>query len=381
MYKHFLLAFLLTLLIICIFYKSKRIHYIEYYDDIDPSSMCQSTPTPPPSPPSPVPPPPTPTPPSPPPPPSPIPLPPPLPTPTPTPGETSGPSNYNTIPLYNWEGKSFKLNDDWVFEKGESSNQPCGREPTNGNVCYSKWDELISYPNNKIRIDLGPPIGDRRKAIRIQTEKMFNGGLFIIDVDHIPAENGVWPAIWLVGVGKTWPENGEIDIIEGVSNQDRNASTLHTKPGCIQSFKPKPDGSADCNYRNAYEGCGVEAPLGSFGKAFNEKGGVYVCEWIADKTIKMWLFDKDEFKKVKNNDTSSWKNPYASFKACSGYFKDMVLIINTTTCGDWAGNIFKGSNGTSGKADCEKYVLKEKLPDAYWLISSIRVYNKPNQVI
>lgn len=346
MYKKILYLALLILLTICLFYPQNRVGYKEHYDDIDPSSKCQSSPIP--------------TPPS------------SIPTPPLTPVEKSGPSNYNPTPLHNWVGSTFDLNNDWDFSTGD----PCGSEPTLGNVCYGIWNDLISYPNNKIRINLGKKFDNKRKkAIRIKTKDKFNEGLFIIDVDHIPAENGVWPAIWLVGVGATWPEYGEIDIIEGISNQDRNATTLHTKSGCVQSFKPKLDGSANCNANNGSLGCGIDGPPGSFGTKFNKKGGVYVCEWIADKTIKVWLFDKDEFQKVRNNDTSSWKPPYASFNACPGYFKNMVLIINTTTCGQWAGNKFNGSTGNGWEA-CEKYVMENDLPEAYWLINSIQVYKK-----
>ena len=81
-------------------------------------------------------------------------------------------------------------------------------------------------------------------APRLESRQSFNeGGLFLMDVDHIPAECGVWPAFWLFGGPDSWnssypndqqdwPNYGEIDIIEQVNNDPNNHTTLHTKKGC-----------------------------------------------------------------------------------------------------------------------------------------------------
>lgn len=38
-----------------------------------------------------------------------------------------------------------------------------------------------------------------------------------------------WPAIWEVGAN--WPNQGEIDIVEGVNDVSPNAAVLHTATG------------------------------------------------------------------------------------------------------------------------------------------------------
>jgi len=49
---------------------------------------------------------------------------------------------------------------------------------------------------------------------------------------RMPCGRGTWPAIWLVGAGGRWPEDGEIDILEHVgSAPQRVSSAVHTAAG------------------------------------------------------------------------------------------------------------------------------------------------------
>jgi hypothetical protein len=53
-----------------------------------------------------------------------------------------------------------------------------------------------------------------RESIRLEGKQRFNRGLFIIDVRHMPAGCGVWPAFWLTDEAN-WPVNGEIGTSRG----------------------------------------------------------------------------------------------------------------------------------------------------------------------
>lgn len=46
----------------------------------------------------------------------------------------------------------------------------------------------------------------------------------------LPCGRGTWPAIWTLGAGGVWPDDGEIDILEQVgSNPSRVFGTVHTR--------------------------------------------------------------------------------------------------------------------------------------------------------
>jgi endoglucanase len=48
----------------------------------------------------------------------------------------------------------------------------------------------------------------------------------------LPCGRGTWPAIWMLGTGGQWPDDGELDILEQVGQRpDRVFSTVHTKAG------------------------------------------------------------------------------------------------------------------------------------------------------
>jgi beta-glucanase (GH16 family) len=48
----------------------------------------------------------------------------------------------------------------------------------------------------------------------------------------MPCGRGTWPAIWMLGTGGVWPDDGEIDILEHVgSDPTRVFGTVHTRAG------------------------------------------------------------------------------------------------------------------------------------------------------
>lgn len=85
----------------------------------------------------------------------------------------------------------------------------------------SEYIFMSSSPTSK-----GP-----RESIRLEGKKRYNRGLFLLDLHHLPAGPGVWPAWWLTDEA-AWPNHGEIDIVEGINNQTSAKTALHTSAQC-----------------------------------------------------------------------------------------------------------------------------------------------------
>lgn len=159
-----------------------------------------------------------------------------------------------------------------------------------------------------------------RESIRLEGKRRFNRGLFIIDIRHMPAGCGVWPAFWLTDEGN-WPVNGEIDIVEGVNFQAEAKTALHTTKGCDMFDVPLgvmtgswdtsvgiPDtktGIPDMTMRYAQncfvydphqwlnQGCvATDQGGGSLGIPLNEKGGgIFALEWDpVNRHMRTWVF-------------------------------------------------------------------------------------------
>lgn len=283
-------------------------------------------------------------------------------------------------------------------------------DPTGGYVNYADWDDLVSVgADNKTKISAGESgAGGRRDMVRLVSKKMYNSGLFVISADHIPEGNGVWPSFWLTShepSGSKWACNGEIDIIEGVNSVDaassRNASTLHTSdkpgaqpcrqvgvPGISQGGNPtSPGGSQDrtcgCDGTSAcpYAGAGVTLEsTASFGWGFNKAGGgVYACELTPEGAITIWFFPSSQGPPAdltaNNPDPSKWPaTNRIKFNPCPGQFANMQMVINTTLCGKWAGDRYKGAGGGGGIAACNEYIKDADLTKAYWSIDYVKVF-------
>lgn len=65
-----------------------------------------------------------------------------------------------------------------------------------------------------------------RPSVQIRTNILFNSGLFVLSLDHLPVGAGVYPSWYMTG--PDWPNKGEIDIIEGISNMTYNMNSILT---------------------------------------------------------------------------------------------------------------------------------------------------------
>jgi hypothetical protein len=236
--------------------------------------------------------------------------------------------------------------------------------------------------------------GRGRDSIRLSSKAVFNSGLFILDIAHMPEGCGTWPAYWLFG--PNWPNSGEIDIIEGVNNMIINQVTLHTNQGCDMTgqssegftgtWAKRQDGQPMTNcwinapLQDLNAGCGIYKE-GIYGASLNSMGGgVYVMEWT-DQFIKVHFFPRYAIPSdiaLGQPNPEAWGKPLAYFEfgpnCPKSHFVDQNLIINLTFCGEWSARVF--AEQCPGKGLCNDYVRfnPQAFGNAFWLINYISVY-------
>jgi len=292
------------------------------------------------------------------------------------------------LPQDTYQGSTFF--DTWDFFTGP--------DPTNGlvdfvnqttafaqNLAYVTSDgTVIMQGDNTTTL----PAGQNRASVRIQSQKTYTGGLFILDLNMAPWGCGVWPAFWSLGANVTWPDAGEIDIIEGVHDNVHNQVTWHTLEGCNLTtpgnFTGSPVGQTDCNALiNSNAGCGItDWSRVSYGEQFDAQGGgVYAMKWDEDG-IAVWYFYRVSIPQDildERPDPTSWTTPSAQLASdgCDPfkYFNNHQLVFDITFCGDWAGNTYATTPGCTGT--CPDHLMDPaNFVNASWSINSLKVYRK-----
>lgn len=125
---------------------------------------------------------------------------------------------------------------------------------------------------------------------------------------------------WLVG--PDWPNGGEVDIIEGVNDQDFDNIAFHTGPGCTvndsNNFTGELSQTVCGEDENADGGCAIAASEPeTYGVGFNKiKGGVYSTE-ISAEAVTVWFFPRDSIPEDVTSgkpNPDSWPKPLAQFQ-------------------------------------------------------------------
>ncbi|KAF1944136.1 hypothetical protein EJ02DRAFT_109735 [Clathrospora elynae] len=293
----------------------------------------------------------------------------------------------------------YVLQDDYMTDFYGAFDFFTGEDPTEGFVQYV--DEATARQTNLINssatsavswgVDAENKTPEGRPSIRIESKKSYNTGLIVLDVAHMPFGCGTWPAFWTIG--PDWPQNGEIDILEGVNEQTNNGMTLHTGPGCqigqdIAQFAGELNtGNCDIAAKGQGKnvGCSIEHPSKqSYGAGLNQiGGGVYATQWTSE-AISVYFFPRDSIPADvlgDNPDPSGWGKPAAMFTGdcdIEKTFHEQKMIFDTTFCGQWAGSSSVWDTGSCGKkaATCEEWVRDnpEAFAEAYWTINGLKVY-------
>ncbi|KAG2121768.1 glycoside hydrolase family 16 protein [Suillus clintonianus] len=270
-------------------------------------------------------------------------------------------------------------------------------DPTHGRVTYvskstAEADGLVSVANDKLtlRADHTTTLsssGSGRKSFRIQSNSQYKTHVAIFDIEHMPQGCGTWPAI----LGANWPNEGEVDIVEGVNDQTPNKCSLHTSSNCTmpssRSMTGTVDGTDCYAYDNSNAGCGVKInDTKSYGPKFNnKKGGWYAIE-RRSSYIKIFFWERtsgsvpsDVKSPGSSVNTSNWGKPAAYFPNThcdfSTHFGAHNIIINLTFCGDWAGSssVYAASGCPS---TCVDYVNNNPsaFNKAYFEFNSLNIY-------
>ncbi|KAJ5994096.1 hypothetical protein N7451_009820 [Penicillium sp. IBT 35674x] len=273
-----------------------------------------------------------------------------------------------------------------------------GDDPTNGWVTY--LDQASAESSGLVKVtDSGSVYigvdhtttlstsGSGRDSVRVGTTKYYEHSLVVADLAHMPGSVcGSWPAFWTVG--KEWPQDGEIDIIEGVNLQDHNEIVMHTAGTCALTDTGMSGtvNATGCGEALGTVGCVIEGQTGSYGTSFNNNGGgVYAMEWT-EEFVKIWFFPRKSIPASITKgepDVSEFGTPMALVQdGCdvANSFKAQSFVFDVTFCGDWAGGVFGESGCPMTSSDsftsCTNFVAQNpaKFKETYWEINSVKVY-------
>uniref|UniRef100_A0A914DB93 GH16 domain-containing protein n=1 Tax=Acrobeloides nanus TaxID=290746 RepID=A0A914DB93_9BILA len=318
-------------------------------------------------------------------------------------GETVGvttPSSANAYVLTKSYDSSNWLNDD-TFSYANSNGD--FTVYVDKNTATSKG--LVKTQNGKVYVGMDNttvlPWNDTsvkgRDAVRLNSISTYNAGLFILNLDHMPTGPGVLTEFWMSG--PNWPNEGEIDILQGPANKNFNTITLHTDEGCtmqvsdniyftgsweIQNNKPGANCWNNAPGQYAYAGCGIEAPNNTFNTGFNQAGGgVFAMEWNREKFIRIWNFVQPNVPAdiVQNNPSpnpATWGMPTAYFtigpNCTADHFQTQTMTLMVDLCPSWG--YFPG-----GACECHNHAsfAPYEYSEAYWLINYLKVFCKNGQ--
>ena len=87
-------------------------------------------------------------------------------------------------------------------------------DPTHGFVKFVNQSTaygsgMAKFANGKayMGVDAQNYAPDGRSSTRVTSNKSYNSGLVILDLEHMPAGCGAWPAFWMVGSMKPFFSN------------------------------------------------------------------------------------------------------------------------------------------------------------------------------
>ncbi len=215
--------------------------------------------------------------------------------------------NYNLVWNDEFDGSS--LSNNWVYDIGTGS---------------SGWgnNELEYYRAENAKVDSGVLIitakeqnfgGKQYTSSRIKTQGITSFKYGRVDIRAVlPYGKGIWPALWMLGdniTSASWPDCGEIDIMELIGGGSYNNRTIH--------------GTIHWDDNGSYASYGGNNSLSS--GIFAEEFHVFSIIWT-NSSIK-WLRDDVQYHQAD-----------ISPAQLSEFHQNFFFIFNVAVGGNWPGS-------------------------------------------
>jgi beta-glucanase (GH16 family) len=211
--------------------------------------------------------------------------------------------NGRALDLTKWEYDTARNKQGWY--NGEKQYYSAGRRE---NVRVQNGRLIIAARHEKLNSAKLPDWGGQEYTSgKIFSKTGWSYGFYEVRA-KLPCARGTWPAIWMLPVDmKTWPDDGEIDIMEHVGSKPHEVvASLHTK---LSNHLLKTQRSA-------------QKALSTSCSAFHR----YQLDWRPDSiTIG---FDDRAYMRVRNDQPGG--------KGAWPFTVPFKMILNLAIGGDWA---------------------------------------------
>ncbi len=235
-----------------------------------------------------------------------------------------------------FEGDSLDLTK-WEYMIGDGSQY--GNPGWGNNEQQYYTDQNTTFEDGIMNIhikreDMG---GKRFTSTRIRSnEKMYTTYGRMEALISLPAEQGLWPAFWMLPEADTpygvWASSGEIDIMEARGRiPDMTSGALHYGQAGVSTYRSSSNSLA--------EGDTIE------------NWHWYCLEWYPDRFV--WYVDDDQFMEIEKGPRSWWSE--ADFDSDTAPFDvDFHLLINCAVGGNFDGGVEPTDDFTEAimKVDC-----------------------------
>ena len=206
---------------------------------------------------------------------------------------------------FNEAGETMPSTAKWWYETGDGG---WGNNELQDYVSGKYGSERLALVSNGTLKITAKKIDGKVRSIRMNTNEGWTYGYFEARL-KLPAGKGTWPAFWMMPKNfKTWPGDGEIDIMEEVGyNPNRVSSSIH------------------CNAYN--HGIGTQKTNEILIATAQTEFHTYAVEWTEDYL--KFYFDGQlhfTFTNDKKGDYNTWP-----------FFNPFYLKLNLAWGGNWGG--------------------------------------------